>query len=79
MLANIKDGPVLAFALAAIGVVGIVVAVCTGHTVPTELWALETAVVGGALGITNATPSSSSSSSSAPADPVDQAGGATGP
>ena len=76
MLSTVKDGPLGAFALGFVGLVGIIVLAALGHPIPVELWALETAVVGGALGITNPNPPPSSSSSSSSSDPIDQAGGA---
>ena len=69
-MTSFKDGPLAAFALALATTVGIVVMTCTGHAVPAELWALDTALVGGGLGITN--PTSTSRVASDAAD-VDQA------
>ena len=55
MLSKLKDGPVLAWILAAIATVGIIVLAAMRVTVPAELWALDTALIGGGLGITNPT------------------------
>ena len=79
MITSLKDGPVGAFALALVATIGVIVLVATNHPVPTELWALDTALIGGGLGITNPTSSSSSSapasSSSASSSSIDQAAG----
>ncbi len=75
MLSNVKDGPVLAFATGLVTVVGIVVLSATSKTVPTELWALASAAIGGGLGITNPSSSASSTGASTVDELVDQAGG----
>jgi ABC-type Fe3+ transport system substrate-binding protein len=74
MLTSLKDGPVAAFILAGAGVVGAIVLTALNKTVPTELWALTSALLGGGLGITNP---SASASTTTPVMPVDQAGGAS--
>lgn len=72
MFATLKDGPVLAYMLAGVIAVGIVVAVCLGKMIPTELWALQTVVAGGALGITNGT-ARPAAAAPAPVASIDQA------
>jgi hypothetical protein len=80
---NLKDGPLLAFGLAFVATVGIVVLAAISHPIPAELVALDAALVGGGLGITNPTTAAASSSSVASSTsssseelPIDQAGGA---
>lgn len=69
MLNSVKDGPIGALVLAGVATIGIIVLSALGHPIPTELTVLDTALVGGALGISNPTSTARSPTSA----PVDQA------
>ena len=72
---TLKSATTYLFVLATVAVIGVIVIVCLGKTVPSELWLLLSGLTGGGL---VATPSSSSSPagvstvSSVPAAPAPQ-------
>ena len=53
---SLRNATVYVFALAGVALAGIIVLIATNKVVPTELWALTTALVSGGLGLSVPTP-----------------------